>query len=119
MTQLFDRKASCFGCGACQAVCPAGAIAMTWDADGFSYPVVDAAKCVHCGRCTAVCPMNIAIPQYFALYNRQDATSEEYSRLDCEFGKASDCIVCGQCEKICPQQLSIRKLLRDVAERFE
>ena len=56
---------------------------------------------------------------YFALYNRQDATSEEYSRLDCEFGKASDCIVCGQCEKICPQQLSIRKLLRDVAERFE
>lgn len=75
--------------------------------------------CTSCFYCTAVCPMNIAIPQYFALYNRQDATSEEYSRLDCEFGKASDCIVCGQCEKICPQQLSIRKLLRDVAERFE
>ena len=75
--------------------------------------------CTSCFYCTAVCPQNIAIPQYFALYNRQDATSEEYSRLDCEFGKASDCIVCGQCEKICPQQLSICKLLRDVADRFE
>ena len=56
MTQLFENKASCFGCGACQAVCPASAIAMTADAEGFAYPVIDAEKCVDCGGCVNVCP---------------------------------------------------------------
>ena len=75
--------------------------------------------CTACSYCTAVCPKNIAIPQYFSLYNRKDAAVDEYTQLTNEFGKASDCVVCGQCEKICPQQLDIRKLLRDVADRFE
>lgn len=56
MTQLFDKKAACFGCGACQAVCPADAIAMTADAEGFFYPVIDPEKCIDCGSCAAVCP---------------------------------------------------------------
>lgn len=56
MTQLFEHKASCFGCGACHAVCPADAIAMTADAEGFAYPVTDPEKCVDCGSCAAACP---------------------------------------------------------------
>ena len=56
MTQLFDHKAACFGCGACQAVCPADAIAMTADTEGFAYPVIDPEKCIDCGNCAAVCP---------------------------------------------------------------
>ena len=46
----------CSGCAACQAVCAAGAIAMTPDEEGFLYPVVDPAKCVRCGRCRNACP---------------------------------------------------------------
>ncbi len=56
MMQLFDQKASCFGCAACYAVCPAGAIAMVADGEGFSYPVIDPEKCAECGACVAVCP---------------------------------------------------------------
>jgi len=56
MTQLFDHKASCFGCGACQSVCPAGAMAMASDAEGFFYPVIDPEKCIDCGACHGVCP---------------------------------------------------------------
>lgn len=56
MTQLFDQKTSCFGCGACQAVCSAGAIVMTADPEGFVYPVIDPEKCIDCGSCAAVCP---------------------------------------------------------------
>lgn len=56
MIQLFEHKAACFGCGACADTCPAGAIAMTADAEGFAYPVVDPEKCVECGKCIAACP---------------------------------------------------------------
>lgn len=56
MMQLFEHKASCFGCGACQAVCPANAITMKEDAEGFFYPVIDSEKCVNCSSCSAACP---------------------------------------------------------------
>lgn len=56
MTQLFDNKASCFGCGACHAVCPTGAITMAADPEGFAYPVIDPEKCIACGSCEAACP---------------------------------------------------------------
>ena len=56
MTQLFEQKAACFGCGACGAACPTEAITMTEDAEGFFYPVVNGALCTDCGRCTAACP---------------------------------------------------------------
>ena len=31
----------------------------------------------------------------------------------------SDCVKCGRCEKVCPQHLPIRRLLEDVAKKFE
>ena len=33
--------------------------------------------------------------------------------------RASDCVKCGRCEKVCPQHLPIRRLLEDVAKKFE
>ena len=72
--------------------------------------------------------MNIAIPQYFSLYNadkqelkEKDWTpqSEYYDNLTLKFGKASDCIACGQCEDICPQHLPIIDDLKAVAKHFE
>lgn len=73
--------------------------------------------------------MNIAIPQYFSIYNedmREDLEEKgwtinytNYEILAGKFGKASDCIQCGQCESVCPQHLTIITFLKDVARHYE
>lgn len=73
--------------------------------------------CTGCAYCIERCPKNIAIPQYFAAFNKKD--KEQYEALTQNFSKASDCIECGQCEKACPQLLTIRAHLKTVAEEFE
>ena len=68
--------------------------------------ILEAAKipCTACRYCVEGCPMNIAIPEYFALYNDEitDKGNPEYAKryaeLTKEHGKASDCVECGQCE---------------------
>lgn len=82
--------------------------------------------CTGCAYCTHGCPKDIAIPQYFALYNSISRTTGSfsshavyYNNTALKHGKASDCIGCGQCEKACPQHLSIRDYLKDVAAKFE
>ena len=73
--------------------------------------------CTGCSYCTERCPKNIAIPQYFSAFNKNDKA--QYEELSQIFGKASDCIRCGQCETACPQLLAIRGHLESVAKRFE
>ncbi len=82
--------------------------------------------CTACSYCTHGCPKQIAIPQYFALYNSISRTTGSfssqavyYNNISLKHGKASDCIGCGQCEKACPQHLPIRDYLQDVAAKFE
>lgn len=82
--------------------------------------------CTACSYCTHGCPEQIAIPQYFALYNSISQTTGSfssqavyYNNISLKHGKASDCIGCGQCENACPQHLTIREYLKDVAAKFE
>lgn len=49
------KKDECCGCTACMSCCPAKAIEMKPDYEGFMYPVVDESKCVDCGKCFNVC----------------------------------------------------------------
>lgn len=84
--------------------------------------------CTGCSYCTVKCPQNIAIPQYFTVYNddmraNKEAAGEEgkahYKNLTASFGAASSCIGCGECEAMCPQKLPIREYLQDISARFE
>ncbi len=81
--------------------------------------------CTACRYCVEGCPQQVAIPEYFALYNEELADrgnpvhKQSYEQLSKEHGKASDCVECGQCEGICPQHLKAISWLKKVAETFE
>ncbi|MBP3633899.1 MAG: aldo/keto reductase [Oscillospiraceae bacterium] len=85
-----------------------------------------AVACTGCGYCVKHCPKNIAIPEYFRLYNENRQMPRHawkqkpaYHEIARERGKASDCISCGACEKKCPQKLPIREHLAALKEVME
>jgi len=84
--------------------------------------------CTGCRYCITECPRNIAIPDYFSLYNNLKRLENKsylanqvvyYGNISATHGKASSCIECGICEKNCPQQLPVRSYLKDVAAALE
>ncbi len=82
--------------------------------------------CTACHYCTDTCPMNIAIPDYFAIYNRvkklnnfENRAKREFNKIAEDHGKPSDCIQCGTCESMCPQHIHIRQFLEDIADELE
>lgn len=84
--------------------------------------------CTNCRYCTTECPKQIAIPDYFGLYNNMKRLKNTgytanqkvyYANLAKTHGKASDCIRCGLCEKNCPQRLPIRGLLETISREME
>ena len=82
--------------------------------------------CTACHYCTDGCPQQIAIPEYFNLYNNLKQFPEQkgnsklyYDLIGKQHGKASECVECGQCEAQCPQHIDIIDNLKLVAQAFE
>lgn len=69
-----NDKFRCYGCSACKDICPADAIYMKEDSEGFLYPVVRENCCIHCGKCREVCiyhnndVFNLSKPGYPVVY---------------------------------------------------
>lgn len=86
-----------------------------------------AIPCTSCHYCTENCPKNIAIPEYFSIYNSLKRFGSLqlrfslacYSHLIEKHGKASQCIECKQCENVCPQHLPITTYLKEIAHELE
>lgn len=83
---LYNNPSKCYGCCACEQVCPRNAIAMKANDEGFLYPVLNEALCVKCGLCTKVCPHDNpgAVPDaplkvFAAQYNQREVLEESSS----------------------------------------
>lgn len=48
-------KKECYGCYACEKICPTKAITMVEDEEGFPYPVTNEETCIQCGACERAC----------------------------------------------------------------
>lgn len=57
MDHILLEHTHCFGCRACEEICPKHCVSMKPDEGGFLYPAVDEKLCIHCGLCAEVCPM--------------------------------------------------------------
>lgn len=55
MNSVYEKKEGCCGCSACEHICPASAITMMPDNEGFLYPVINPEICTDCGLCKTVC----------------------------------------------------------------
>lgn len=61
MISIIDKK-DCSGCGACANICPHKCISMSYDEEGFLYPIINTEKCIDCHLCEKICPIHKPIP---------------------------------------------------------
>ena len=83
MKHIQDEIKGCYGCTACEDVCPVQAIKMVANAKGFLIPRVDESKCVDCGKCTKVCQVNGVNElshRYLHIYGIKNADRKQVKR---------------------------------------
>lgn len=52
-----QNKYDCYGCRACEQICPKNAIKFINDEEGFLYPELNKNLCIDCGLCNKICPI--------------------------------------------------------------
>ncbi len=83
-------------------------------------------NCTNCKYCMP-CPSGVNIPRnlsylndVFMLDDMENAKFQYGGVLLLPEEKAGNCIECGgECEEVCPQNIKIRKMLKEVREKFE
>lgn len=94
------NKAECFGCEACQQVCPKQAITMLEGKEGFRYPLIDESLCIHCNLCRKACPHAVMPEKHkdnkfaFGGYSKDPAT-----RFESTSGGAFSAVVEAYCDE--------------------
>lgn len=78
---ITELSRNCFGCGACQQVCPKRAIYMCQDSEGFLFPHINSDLCEDCDICSRVCPavfdnrkLTLSLPQRVYAARNKDKT---------------------------------------------
>lgn len=99
------EKEKCYGCSGCYNICPAHAIEMHADSEGFFHPVVNEDCCINCGKCIQSCPAlhpeyhNTANPQCYAVMAedsiRKQSSSDGVFTVIAEYILKKGGVVCG------------------------
>lgn len=78
-------KKNCYGCRACEQVCPVGCIKTTKDSEGFIYPSKIEDLCINCNLCKNVCPnynskkIDNYVSNIYMAINKDEKTLEKSS----------------------------------------
>lgn len=68
----------CYGCRACENICPTNAILVTENQYGFLNATVNSSSCINCEKCLEVCPrLNVSyddndLPRSFAIWAKDE-----------------------------------------------
>lgn len=103
---VVNREKNCYGCGACENICPVNAIRMVENEYGFLQAVIDDKVCVHCGQCTEVCPRlhnryaNVSKLKCYAAWVKNEirstcASGGIFTAIAMEFLKKEDAYIAG------------------------
>jgi len=83
-TQVYSNKSErlCYGCRACEQICPKNAIIMRENDEGFIYPHIESTLCVECEMCEDVCTTQEYNRKEILHYERPDVYASWNKNMD-------------------------------------